>query len=124
MLNAEDRHHDACTALFRRVRGTVIVPAPIVTEAAYFLQIDPTPAIEAAFLDPLARSGLSVEAITPQDFARIADLARQYADFPLVTADASVIAAAERLGATHGFRVAVRPCRSRRRSVGCGRAGP
>ena len=41
----------------------------------HILQIDPTPAIEAAFLDPLARSGLSVEAITPQDFARIADLA-------------------------------------------------
>jgi len=54
----------------------------------------------------------------------IADLARQYADFPLLTADASVIAAAERLGATHGFRAVVRPCRSRCRSVGCGRAGP
>jgi threonine/homoserine efflux transporter RhtA len=26
--------------------------------------------------------------------------------------------------ATHGFRAVVRPCRSRRRSVGCGRAGP
>ena len=44
MLNAMDRHHEACTALFRRVRGTVIVPAPIVTEVAYFLQIDPAPA--------------------------------------------------------------------------------
>ena len=124
MLNAKDRHHDACTALFRRVGGTVIVPSPIVTEVASFLQIDPAPAVEAAFLDPLARSGLIVEAITPQDFARIADLARQYAYFPLVTADASVIAAAERPGATHGFRAVVRPCRSRRRSVGCGRVGP
>jgi hypothetical protein len=31
----------------------------------------------------------------------MADLVRQYADFPLGTADASVIAVAERLGATH-----------------------
>ena len=54
----------------------------------------------------------------------IADLARQYADFPLATADASVIAAAERLSATHGFRAVVRPCRSRCRSAGCGTARP
>jgi len=44
---------------------------------------------------------LVVEATTAQDFARMADLVRQYADFPLGTADASVIAVAERLGATH-----------------------
>ena len=44
------------------------------------------------FLDPLTRSELIVEATTGQDFARIADLVRQYADFPLVTADAAVIA--------------------------------
>ena len=29
MLNAKDRHHEACTALFRRFRGPIIVPAPI-----------------------------------------------------------------------------------------------
>jgi hypothetical protein len=61
----------------------------------------PGPAVEAAFLDALARSELIVEATTAQDFARMADLVRQYADFPLGTADASVIAVAERLGATH-----------------------
>ena len=105
-------------------RAAPLVPAPIVTEVAYFLQIDPAPAVEAVFLDPLARSELIAEATIAQDFARIADLVRQYADLPLVTADASVIAAAERLGAAHGFRAAVRPCRSRCRSVGCGRARP
>jgi hypothetical protein len=86
---AKDRHHEACTALFRSFRG------PIVTEVAYFLQIEPGPAVEAAFLDALARGELIVEATTAQDFARMADLVRQYADFPLGTADASVIAAAE-----------------------------
>lgn len=49
----------------------------------------------------LARSELIAEATTAQDFARMADLVRQYANFPLGTADASVIAVAERLGATH-----------------------
>jgi hypothetical protein len=42
MLNAKDRDR-ACTALFRRFRGPIVVPAPIVTEVAYFLQIEPGP---------------------------------------------------------------------------------
>jgi uncharacterized protein len=115
MLNAKDKHHQACTALFRRFRGPVVVPAPIVTEVAYFLQIEPGPAVEAAFLDALSQGELIIEATTAQDFARMADLVRQYADFPLGTADASVIAIAERLSATrvatidHRHFRAVRP---------------
>ena len=50
MLNAKDKHHhEACTALFRRFRGPIIVPARIVTEVAYFLQIEPGPAVETVF---------------------------------------------------------------------------
>jgi hypothetical protein len=54
--NAKDLHHEACAALFRRFQSPIIVPAPIVTEVAHFLQIEPGPAVEAAFLDALARS--------------------------------------------------------------------
>jgi uncharacterized protein len=74
MLNAKDPHHETCTALFRRFHGPIIVPAPLVTEVAYFLQIEPGPAAEAAFLEELARSELIVEPTTAQDFARMADL--------------------------------------------------
>jgi hypothetical protein len=35
-------------------RGPIVLPAPIVTEVAYFLRIEPGPAAEAAFLDALA----------------------------------------------------------------------
>jgi hypothetical protein len=110
MLNAKDRHHEACTSLFRRFRGPIIIPAPIVTEVAYFLQIEPGPAVEAAFLEALARGELIVEATTVQDFARMADLVRQYADFPLGTADASVIAVATHVATIdHRHFRAVRP---------------
>jgi hypothetical protein len=74
MLNAKDRHHQACSALSRRFHGPITDPAPIVTEVAYFLQIEPGPAVEAAFLDALACRELIVEATTAQDFARMADL--------------------------------------------------
>ena len=58
MLNAKDKHHQARTALFRRFRSPVIAPTPIITEVAYFLRIEPSPVVEAAFLDAWARGEL------------------------------------------------------------------
>lgn len=82
MLNAKDKHHQARTALFRRFRSPVIAPTPIITEVAYFLRIEPSPVVEAAFLDAWARGELVVEATSVQDLARMADLVRQYTDSP------------------------------------------
>jgi uncharacterized protein len=100
LLNSKDKHHAACADLFRRYRQPIIIPAPVVTEVAQFLEFEPGPQVEAAFLDALARRELLVEATTDGDFARMAQLVRQYSDFPLGTADASVVAVAERLGIT------------------------
>jgi predicted nucleic acid-binding protein len=82
ILNAKDKRHQARTALFRRFRTPVIAPAPIITEVAYFLQIEPGPVVDAAFLDASARGELVVEATTVRDLARMADLVRQYTDSP------------------------------------------
>ena len=79
MLNAKDKRHQARTALFR---SPVIAPTPIITEVAYFLRIEPSPVVEAAFLDACARRELVVEATIVQDLARMADLVRQYMDSP------------------------------------------
>ena len=73
--------------------------------------------VRADAIDFSERMRLTASAVTDPG-AAVAPVATRW------SADASVIAAAERLGATHGFRAVVRPCRSRRRSVGCGRAGP
>lgn len=54
-------------------------------------------AAEAGFLRGL--SSLDVEAPSPDDFVRIAELVERYADFPLGGTDASAIALAERLDA-------------------------
>jgi predicted nucleic acid-binding protein len=48
----------------------------------------------------LASGELHLEATTTGDLARMAELVRTYADFPLGAADASVIAVAERLDVT------------------------
>jgi hypothetical protein len=69
MLNAKDRHHEVFTTLLQRFRDPIIVPAPIVTEIAYLLQIELGPAVKAAFLDALVRSALIVKATTTRSQA-------------------------------------------------------
>lgn len=58
------------------------------------LGVDP----EVRFLGDLAAGNLIVEPVAASDWMRIAELVAQYGNLPLGTVDASVIAAAERLG--------------------------
>jgi predicted nucleic acid-binding protein len=100
ILNADDDYHTACTDFLGRYRGPIIVPAPIITEVTFLIQRDAGSEAEAQFLDSLVRRELIVEDLSIADYQRMAALVRQYADFPLGSADASVIAVAERLGVT------------------------
>jgi len=67
----------------------------VVAEVTYMLGRRAGPQAEAGFLRGLRE--LDVEAPSPEDYPRIAELVEQYADFPLGGTDASVIALAERL---------------------------
>ncbi len=73
------------------------VPILVVTEVAYFIGRRLGPLAEATSLDALPLDFV-VEAPTTEDWGRMAELVRAYRDFPLGTADASVVALAERLG--------------------------
>ncbi len=97
--NEEDSEHAACLATLSGETGPLILPATIVTEVCFMLA-KLGPQAEAGFLRSLAAEELQVEPLTPADYARMADLILQYGKFPLGAADASVIAVAERLGAT------------------------
>lgn len=50
------------------------------------------------FLGDLAGGALIAEPVAPRDWLRMAELVSGYRDLPLGTVDASVVAAAERLG--------------------------
>jgi uncharacterized protein len=131
VLNSEDKYHNACRHLLEHERGLLIVPAPVLTEVCYLAATRLGAAAEAALLDALANGELQLEGTTTGDLARMAELVRIYADFPLGAVDASVIAVAERLGATriatidHRHFRAVRP-RTARPSKSCqdDRSGP
>jgi predicted nucleic acid-binding protein len=53
---------------------------------------------EVRFLGDLASGNFMLEAVHPADVLRMAELVARYHDLPLGSVDASVIAAAERLG--------------------------
>lgn len=94
-----ERHHAACVQVLRRAAYPVVVPALVVTEVAYLLGDRLGAQAEARFARSLARGELLVEAPTPPDWGRVAELCATYADLPLGLVDASVIALAERLHA-------------------------
>jgi hypothetical protein len=73
----------------------VVIPALVVAEVSYLLGTRLGPRAGATFMRALATE--DVEAPTSEDYARIAQLVEDYADFPLGGVDASVIALAERL---------------------------
>lgn len=100
---ANDRHHTACVDLFarlRRERQELVIPGPIPAEVGYMLHRLGGSKIESAFLRSLQAGVFTVVPLLTRDWGRMADLVETYADLPLGTSDASVIAVAERLGVT------------------------
>jgi predicted nucleic acid-binding protein len=75
-----------------------VVPTLVITEAAYLIAARLGTEAEVRFLGDLATGAFAVEPVDPADWLRIAELVSRYRDLPLGTVDASVVAAAERLG--------------------------
>lgn len=114
----DDDHNRACSDLFTGLhlaRRQILVPAPVVAEVGYLLGRAGSARIEAAFLRSIVEGALTVVDLVDDDYDRMADLVEAYADFPLGTTDAAVLAVAERLHITelatldHRHFRAVRP---------------
>ena len=96
-LDVREPAHGAVVTVLRRLDLTLVVPALALAEAAYLAGERLGARVEAALLRGLADMDTLVEAPTPADLRRMADLVEQYSDFPLGAADASIVALAERL---------------------------
>ncbi len=97
-VDADDRHHESSLNLLETHPGPLVVPTLVITEVAYLIATRLGYQAEVRFLGDLASGALSVEAVHASDWLRIAELVARYRDLPLGTVDASVVAAAERLG--------------------------
>ena len=99
-MDADDAHHAASLELLETHPGPLLVPTLVVTEATYLVGTRLGWQAEVRFLGDLAAGLLTPEPVDPSDLLRIAELVARYHDLPLGSVDASVVAAAERLGVT------------------------
>ena len=95
--DADDADHAASVGALADPELERVIPALVVAEATYLVGRRLGASAEARFMRGL--SEFPVEGPDRDDFARIAELVEQYANFPLGGTDASVIALAERLDA-------------------------
>lgn len=76
------------------------MPILVVTEVSYLLASRIGYETEVRFLGDLAAGELVPESVGAADWLRIAELVAAYRNLPLGTVDGSVVATAERLGAS------------------------
>ncbi len=97
-VDADDAHHASSLELLQAHPGPLIVPTLVITEVVYLIGTRLGTEAEVRFLGDLAARAFTVEPVAAPDWLRIAELVARYRDLPLGTVDASVVAAAERLG--------------------------
>lgn len=100
MGNRKDNDHERCTDLLTTTLEPLVLPEPLLVEIGYMLGSRAGPQAEADFLRDIADGIYTVESMYRTDIERAAHLVEKYADLPLGTADACVVALAERLGVT------------------------
>jgi predicted nucleic acid-binding protein len=72
----------------------------VLAEVAHFIERRLGTRVELRFLEDLAAGAFFVEPPRASDWIRVAELVTRYADARLGMVDASIVAAAERLGIT------------------------
>jgi predicted nucleic acid-binding protein len=100
LMNNRDDRHTECLDLLQNAPGPLLVPAPVFTEVCLLLESRRGTVTERKFVRDVANGLFTVVDMTSGDFERICELLDKYADLPLGTVDASVVAVAERYPVT------------------------
>ena len=99
-LNASESEHQATIRVLENIREPIVLPVPAITEVAYLLARDINNEAAADFIASLATTELTLEVPRQEDYARSAEILRQYADAKLDFVDTLIVAIAERLNIT------------------------
>ena len=99
-MDVADKHHERCLDLLESHPGPLVVPTMVVAEVAHFIEKRLSPEQEVRFLGDLTAGNLMPQPVAAADWLRMAELVATYRDLGLGATDASVVAAAERLGET------------------------
>lgn len=98
MLNDRDQDHERCARFLAEYPGPLLLGVPVLTEVCMLAERRRGTRAELAFLADVRAGLFTVVDLVPADIDRIAELVEAYADLPLGTVDASVVALTERFG--------------------------
>lgn len=103
LFDPADAWHARCTERLKDITEPLCTTAPVLTEAFHLL----TPASLGSrrLKDFISESGLECWFFDPSSLARAFELMVKYADVSMDLADASLLVAAERLGARKVFTI-------------------
>jgi predicted nucleic acid-binding protein len=99
LLDRDDSWHDRVRTWWSHSSTRILLPHAVLPEIAFLVGRRLGVDAESAFVDALAAGEFEVAASTDADLPQIATLVHRYRDLPLGFVDASVLAAAARLGA-------------------------
>jgi predicted nucleic acid-binding protein len=100
VIDADDRHHVACTAALKKLVPPLVTVWPAVVEAMYLLADFRG---QDALWQMILRAALVIEPLGAKDMNRARDLMAKYRDLPMDLADATLVAIAERLSCRRVF---------------------
>jgi predicted nucleic acid-binding protein len=104
LINRNDPNHARCLAAARRLpQGPLVTSWPCFTEAMYLLHRAAGHDGQAALWQWRSAGRMTLLDLTSAEVDRMAALMAKYKDRPMDLADASLIVAAERLGAKRIF---------------------
>lgn len=98
LYDADDRYHQATRKVVETEPGPLLVPVVLLAEIDYLLTVRLGTDAALDFLESVQLGAFTIVALADEDLTRCRELMKSYQAFPLGVADASVIAAAERLG--------------------------
>ena len=98
LVDRDDAWHERVRGWWEHTTEEVLVPGLVLPEIAYLLQRRIGAHAELDFFQAVVAGDFTIEPLVPEDIARAAELMAIYGDTPLGFVDASISAAAERLG--------------------------
>jgi uncharacterized protein len=101
LVDGKDVHHKVVFDAKSVISGRIILPIPAITEVCYFVKRNLGGQALSSFLEDLSiTEELVFESPTSADYARSAEILRQYDDNNIDFVDACIVVMAERLKIT------------------------
>jgi uncharacterized protein len=103
LLDAADRHHEACVRALKQIRDPLVTVWPAFTEAMSLL--GGSWRAQRALWSRIETNALTLAALDAGDAPRMRELMEKYRDLPMDLADAALVRVAEREGLSRIFTV-------------------